>query len=89
VALSGWLVSNPSGGVAKMSLNTGRLTPRNCHVWLGPLPIQDEYRGCDALAVDRRVKMRTAPVALPALYINQALMTAEGFKLSVTSSRAP
>jgi hypothetical protein len=70
-------------------LNTERLTPRNCHIWLGPLPIPDEYRGCAALVIDRRVKMRTAPVALPALDINQALMTAEGFKLGVTSSLAP
>ena len=62
-------------------LNTDRLAPRNCHIWLAPLPVPDAFKAHAAVAEDRRISLRRTPeVALPWLDVNQALMTGERYK---------
>jgi len=58
-------------------LNTDRLRGRNCHIWLAPLDVPKRLRGCAAIAVDVRVPVRTEPVALPMLDVQQAILTQE------------
>ncbi len=67
-------------------LNTDRLLPRNCHIWLAPLPIPDDLRGYAALAVDRRVTFKKAGIAIPILDINQAILTEERHQRIVTGN---
>jgi hypothetical protein len=62
-------------------LNTEKLGGRNCHIWLAPLALPENLRGC-ALAQDRRVKVRTAEV--PILDMNQAINCQERFSRLVT-----
>jgi hypothetical protein len=69
-------------------LNTERLQPRNCHIWLGPLPVERALRGYAAIAEDRRIQMKRTNVALPMLDVNQALMTGERFKRPMRSDAA-
>jgi hypothetical protein len=61
-------------------LNTDVLGGRNCHIWLAPLDIPDELRGCAAIAYDRRVKVGSTSVRIPALDANQAIYCGERFK---------
>jgi len=61
-------------------LNTKQASGRNCHIWLGPLPIPHSLRGCAAIAADLRVTFGTGPIAAPILDINHALMTGERFR---------
>src|SRR3954452_11957458 len=61
-------------------LNTERLDPRNCHIWLAPLPVSDEQRRCAIIAKDRRLSaLAETGVRIPALDANQAMMHAERF----------
>lgn len=58
-------------------LNTDRLRGRNCHIWLAPLNVPKSLRGCAAIALDRRLPLSSASVALPFLDTQQAILTAE------------
>ncbi len=58
-------------------LNSEKVAPRNMHIWLAPLSIPEEFRGCAALAVDRRIGLRQFGMAMAGLDVNQAIMTGE------------
>jgi hypothetical protein len=62
-------------------LNTDRVVPRNCHIWLAPVPVQDDLKGCAVIARDRRMSpLPETDVRIPALDLNQALMHGERFQ---------
>jgi hypothetical protein len=61
-------------------LNTDVLGGRNCHIWLAPLSIPHELRGCAAIVRDRRVKVGSTSVQIPLLDANQAIFCGERFK---------
>jgi hypothetical protein len=67
-------------------LNTDRLLPRNCHIWLAPLPILSNLRGYAALVVDHRVSFAEADIAIPLLDINQAILTEERHQRIITGN---
>ena len=61
-------------------LNHTGIAPRNCHVWLAPLPVPQEFRDYGVLAHDRRVLIGDATVAVPIHHINQSILTEEGMR---------
>lgn len=63
-------------------LNTARLGGKNCHFWLGPLPVAREYRNCAVIARDLRADDQFG--GLPILDLYQVMLSAERY-LHVTS----
>lgn len=61
-------------------LNTERLEPHNCHIWLAPLPVPEELRGCAVVGEDRRVPPDEHGVSIPMLDGNHAMLTGERYK---------
>ena len=70
-------------------LNTDRLIPRNCHIWLAPLPVAASLRGYAAVAIDRRVQFVKAGIAIPVLDIDQAILTEERHQRILSSNLMP
>lgn len=90
------MTSNAESGMSRLldvkgrtgGLNTERLLPRNCHIWLAPLDVPEELRTYAAIAEDVRSPMGVADVAIPALDLDHALLTSEQFKVGIRSSAA-
>jgi len=62
-------------------LNTDRIEPRNCHIWLAPIPVPDDLKGCAVIAEDKRLPtLSEADVRLPHHDLRQAMMSDERFK---------
>lgn len=61
-------------------LNTERLIPRNCHIWLAPLPLPEQLRGCAAIVEDRRTSPDQDGLRIPMLDGNHAMFTGERYK---------
>jgi len=61
-------------------LNTNLLDGRNCHFWLGGLPLPQEYSGCGAIAFERRVVWPQSTATASVIEVNQATYCAQPFE---------
>lgn len=58
-------------------LNTYKFGEKNCHLWLAPLSVPKDLRGCAAIASDSKTDFGLAQI--PLLDLNQTVFTGERF----------